>query len=62
MHAVSVCGDRDVDVVIDDKQGIVQQRQPPQREGHGVLLALRHGLLPELDDVRAALERGLHDA
>jgi len=62
VHPVSVRGDRDVDVIIDDEERVVQQRQPPQRKRDGILLALGHGLLAELDDVGTTLERGLNDA
>ena len=62
VHPISIRGDRQVGVIIDDEQRLVRSRQGAQRERQAVLLQRRHRLFPKLDDGGAALERRLHDA
>ena len=62
VHPISIRGDRQVGVIIDDEQRLVRSSQGPQRERQTVLLQHRHRLFPKLDDGGAALERRLDDA
>ena len=62
MHAVSIGGDRNVGVIIDDEERTVDMGQPAKCQRDGVLLALGHRLLSKLDDVGATLQRRLDGA
>src|SRR5439155_20908174 len=59
VESVGAAQHRDVDMIVDHKEGIPDQLAQAPRQGEQ--LASGHGLVAELDDVGAATDRGRGD-